>query len=53
MLDCITVMPYSSRPIEENSEGELDGEPDIDDDSGTDGDEQTVRSVEMEQMELN
>ena len=34
--------------MEENSEGELDGESDIDDDSGADGDEQNVRSVEME-----
>jgi hypothetical protein len=49
MLDCINVMPYySSRLMEENSEGELDGESDIDDDSGTDGDEQSVRTVEMD-----
>jgi hypothetical protein len=33
VYDYVVVMPYSSKSLEDNSEGELDGESDVDDDA--------------------
>lgn len=34
MYDCVVVQPYSTQPLEPNSDGELDEETDVSDEEG-------------------
>lgn len=49
VYDCVAVMPYSTRPLEDNSEGELDGESDADESEyGTESDGKIMDEMKME-----